>query len=250
MTNFDGITLLAPYLRVNNREINTAFYRDQLGFKLLKEENALVFFGGHEDKETHLITEESPSTTVREVEGPKKVNKLLIKVRDVDEIEALLARGTAFTKLYQGPNGYAFETLSPEGDCFLVHGEDDESRLVELSDTAIDFKGLDDFIGLSAFSLERLVLNVPDTAKEWEFYHLLDGLSFLPEFQAAQGQDLMVDPNKTWDLEILEYQVPKDYDLAALKVDLISKGQEVFLDRAERVLVLTAPNQIEIWFSK
>ena len=69
-------------------------------------------------------------------------------------------------------------------------------------------------------------------------------------FVQASGSDLTVEPHETWDLEILECQVPQDYDLKHLSDFLEQKGQEVYLDKKEKVLVLSDPNRIEIWFTK
>lgn len=57
-------------------------------------------------------------------------------------------------------------------------------------------------------------------------------------------------PHVTWDLEILEFQVSDSYDLLALKTYLEDKGCQVYLDKKARVLVLSDPSQIEIWFVK
>lgn len=91
MTLFSGITLVTPVLRINNRERNTEFYRKNLGFKVLKEENSQVFFGGHQEKLVRFSIEESPSMRVRAVEGPKKLASVIIKAEDPKEIESLLA---------------------------------------------------------------------------------------------------------------------------------------------------------------
>src|SRR5699024_11749241 len=52
-------------------------------------------------------------------------------------------------------------------------------------------------------------------------------------FVQASGPDLTVEPHETWDLEILECQVPQDYDLKHLSDFLEQKGQEVYLRSEE-----------------
>ncbi len=44
------ITAFQPVYRVLNREENLDFYREVLGFKVLVEEGAMVWLGGHEAK--------------------------------------------------------------------------------------------------------------------------------------------------------------------------------------------------------
>ena len=51
----------------------------------------------------------------RRVVGAKKLAKIIIKVANPQEIEALLARGNKIDTVYQRENGYAFEASSPEG---------------------------------------------------------------------------------------------------------------------------------------
>lgn len=64
------------------------------------------------------------------------------------------------------------------------------------------------------------------------------------------GSDLAVEPNLTWDIEILEYHVSEEFSLTQLKDYLESNGQIVYLDSKETVLVLSDPSKIEIWFIK
>ncbi|MGT2929345.1 CppA N-terminal domain-containing protein [Streptococcus dentasini] len=250
MTIFDGISLSAPVLRVNNRERNIEFYCKTLGFKVLKEENTEVFFGGHAKKIDRFRIEESPSMRVRAVEGPKKLHRLYIKATVAGEIEALLAKGASYQHLYKGDNGYAFEALSPEGDTILLHAEDDVSSLKDISNQKWSFQTIENFQGLSDYQVDKLILNVPDLQQSNDFYQYFAGLSFLPDLRLTQGSDLQAEPNSTWDLEFLEYHVPDDYDLSMLKSHLETLGLDVYLDRAQTVLVLSDPSRVEIWFSK
>ncbi len=250
MTLFSGITLVSPVLRVNNREHNIEFYRKNLGFKVLKEENSQVFLGGHQARVVRFSFEESPSMRVRSVEGPKKMQELLIKASNPQEIEALLASGVQFSRLFKGERGYAYEVISPENDRILLHAEDDTERLQEISGADLTFASLPDFQGLSDFQISNLVLNVADLEEAQTFYSKLAGLDFLPDLQEAQGPDLRAAENTTWDLEFIEYRVPDNYDFLALKAYFEAEGLSVYLDKGQRVLVVSDPSLIEIWFSK
>lgn len=248
MTLFDDITFSHPVLRINNRDRNIAFYQ-KLGFRLVNEENAIAEFSGKQQT-AHFVIEESPAPTTRAVEGIKKVNQIVVKIPNADEVTAILGNGIAVERLFKGKNGYAFETLSPEGDLFLLHSEDDSQHLTEID--SVNFPKNDELKEVSDFSFESMTLNVADAAAAHAFYHdVFEGQFPLDiHFVQAQGADLTVDPLETWDVESLECQVPDHYDLQALASFLENKGQTVYLDQKARVLVLSDPSNIEIWFIK
>lgn len=250
MSLFEHIRFAHPILRVNNRDRNIEFYETCLGFKLVSEENAIAIFSDYGHKTSSFIIEESPSMRTRAVEGIKKVNRISVKAENPDEIAALLANGATAQQVFKGKKGYAYETLSPEGDLFLLHAEDDINDLQVIARPNLPVQP--EIKGLSAYHFERIVLNVSDLAASKNFYQtVFDGQSPLKlEFVEAKGADLAVEPNVTWDLEIMECQVPKDYDLTALRDYFISKNLAIYLDKKENILVISDPSQIEIWFVK
>ncbi|MDU0399311.1 hypothetical protein LMG8526HA_00146 [Lactococcus lactis] len=84
------ITAFIPVYRVLNREENLDFYREVLGFKVLVEEGAMVWLGGHEAKKIAVsIVQRSPG--FRPVEGLKKHGQTVIKANS-SEIEQLIVR--------------------------------------------------------------------------------------------------------------------------------------------------------------
>lgn len=97
-----------------------------------------------------------------------------------------------------------------------------------------------------------MCLNVPDKVKSQNFYQDLFQNQFpiLLDFVESHGEDLTIKPHIVWDLEILEIRVAENYDLVALKNYLEEKGQDVYLDKKEKILVFSDPSQIEIWFRK
>ncbi len=248
MTLFDEVTFRHPVLRINNRDHNIEFYK-KLGFKLVNEENAIAEFSTKQ-KKARFVIEESPAPETRAVEGTKKVNKIVVKIPNAADIEAILGNGIAIERLFKGQNGYAFEAVSPEGDLFLLHSEDDFNQLTEIA--KIDFPQNDELKEVSDFSFESMTLNVADETAARAFYEdVFEGQFPLDiQFVQAQGADLAVNPLETWDLEILECQVPKEYDLKALADFLEAKGQDVYLDKKASVLVLSDPSNVEIWFIK
>lgn len=101
MRSTNKIVNMIPVLKINNRKNNLAFYCQTLGMKDLLEEGAFVSLGD-QTKVEKLQLEESPSMRTRKVVGTKKLAKIIIKVANPREIEALLARGNKIDTLYQG----------------------------------------------------------------------------------------------------------------------------------------------------
>lgn len=79
MTLFDNIVFKTPVLRVNNRDLNIAFYQKNLGLRLVSEENAISIFSSWGQGQERFVIEESPAARTRVVDGPKKVNTIVIK---------------------------------------------------------------------------------------------------------------------------------------------------------------------------
>ncbi|MGT2934510.1 CppA N-terminal domain-containing protein [Streptococcus castoreus] len=250
MALFENLVFKTPVLRVNNRDLNIAFYQKSLGLRLMSEENAIAIFSSWGQGQERFVIEESPSVRTRAVVGPKKVNTIVIKTTHPKDIEQLLAYGATYDNLFKGKNGYAFETTSPEGDCFLLHAEEDIKTL-EGAELPI-FEKDADFKGLSQFTFDIIVFNVPSEEQSRTFYHRLFGeqLPVAMDFIQENGPDLTIDPHIAWDLEILEFQVSENDDLLALKAHLEEDGHKVYLDKKHKVLVISDPSQIEIWFVK
>ena len=248
MAVFEEVTFKHPVLRVNNRDDNIDFYK-KLGFKLVNEENAIAEFSTKQ-KTASFIIEESPMPTTRAVKGTKKINKIVVKIPNADDMTAILGNGIVIERLFKGKKGYAFETLSPEGDCFLLHSEDDIHQLVEVDN--IDFPKNSELKEVSDFSFESVILNVVDEVAARAFYDdVFEGEFPLDiQFVQATGSDLATNPLETWDLEILECQVPKNYDLKALANVFETKGETVYLDKKASVLTISDLSNIEIWFIK
>lgn len=242
MTISNKIRLMTPYLRVNNRQQNIDFYTHTFGVKLFHEENALSFLGGHRQETSCLVLEESPSVRTRSVRGLHKLARLTFQA-DSGEIAELLARKVSVQQVYRGKQGYAFSALSPEGHLILLHGETDVTSLV-----ACDYPDLPaspDFIGLSQLTLFSLELHVTDPDQLTPFF---DQLPVQVSLVASQGEDLAVPAHETWDLESLECLVSEDLDLTAVASHFDQLGAETFLNKKHSLLIVTLPNQLELWF--
>ena len=235
------IKRMIPTLKVNNRNLNELFYIETLGMKPLLEESAFLSLGDQSGIEK-LVLEESPSMRSRKVEGIKKLARLLVKVEKPSEIEALLARMEAIPQLYKGNKGYAFEVLSPEGDCILIHAEDDIKDLKKVEEE-VTFAKDEKLRYLTAFEIS-VEINLPEkTASLLEKEEIENRLAF----NQAQGSDLLVENNVTWDLSMLKFQV-ENLDLAVLRQRFEEAGY--FIPKTEKFFLSKDTNNIELWFEE
>lgn len=233
------IKRMIPTLKVNNRNLNELFYIETLGMKPLLEESAFLSLGDQSGIEK-LVLEESPSMRSRKVEGIKKLARLIVKVENASEIEALLARMDKLPQLYKGNKGYAFEVLSPEGDCILIHAEDDIKDLKKVEEE-VAFSKDDKMRYLTAFEIS-VQINLPDeTSTLLEKEEIENRLAF----NQAQGSDLLVENNVTWDLSMLKFQV-ENLDLPVLRQRFEEVGY--FIPKSEKFFLTKDTNNIELWF--
>lgn len=235
------IVRMIPTLKVNNRNLNELFYVENLGMKPLLEESAFLSLGDQSGIEK-LVLEESPSMRSRKVEGVKKLARLIVKVENPSEIEALLARMDKIPPLYKGNKGYAFEALSPEGDCVLIHAEDDIKNLKKVEDE-ITFSKDESMKYLTAFEIS-VEVNLPDETRS-----LLEkeDIESRLAFNQAQGSDLLVENNVTWDLSMLRFQV-KEFNLAILRQRF--ETADCFVPKSEKFFLTKDSNNIELWFEQ
>ena len=239
--NVNQIVRMIPTLKVNNRRLNELFYIETLGMKPLLEESAFLSLGDQSGIEK-MVLEESPSMRSRKVEGTKKLARLIVKVENPSEIEALLARMDKIPQLYKGTKGYAFEVLSPEGDLVLIHAEDDIKDLKKVDET-VTFTKDEKVQYLTAFDIS-VEINLPEeTTSLLEKEEIENGLAF----KQAQGSDLLVDNNVTWDLSMLKFQV-QTLDLANLRQRFETVGY--FVPKSEKFFLTKDANNIELWFEE
>ena len=235
------IVRMIPTLKVNNRNLNELFYVENLGMKPLLEESAFLSLGDQSGIEK-LVLEESPSMRTRKVEGVKKLARLIVKVENPSEIEALLARMDKIPPLYKGNKGYAFEALSPEGDCVLIHAEDDIKNLKKVEDE-ITFSKDESMKYLTAFEIS-VEVNLPDETRSLLEKEDIEGRL---AFNQAQGSDLLVENNVTWDLSMLKFQV-KEFNLAILRQRF--ETADCFVPKSEKFFLTKDSNNIELWFEQ
>ena len=239
--NVNQIVRMIPTLKVNNRRLNELFYIETLGMKPLLEESAFLSLGDQSGIEK-MVLEESPSMRSRKVEGTKKLARLIVKVENPSEIEALLARMDKIPQLYKGTKGYAFEVLSPEGDLVLIHAEDDIKDLKKVDET-VTFSKDEKLQYLTVFDIS-VEINLPEeTTSLLEKEEIENGLAF----KQAQGSDLLIENNVTWDLSMLKFQV-QTLDLANLRQRFETVGY--FVPKSEKFFLTKDTNNIELWFEE
>lgn len=236
------IVRVIPVLKVNNRNVNQDFYEETLGMKVLVEEGALLSLGDASNVEK-IVLEESPSMRSRKVEGPKKLKRIVVKVGEAQEIDYLLARKPQTTALYQGANGRAFEVVSPQGDRILVHAEEELESLEPLEEAPLVVVP-DDFTGLTAFEVAFLEVNVPDLAQAKKLYETADLTGFV-HVKEAQGEDLQLENNVTWDLSTIKVELAA-FDVEALRESL--GAAVVFVHRKGSFMIAKDTSRIELWF--
>ncbi|MEW4354660.1 CppA N-terminal domain-containing protein [Streptococcus pneumoniae] len=241
MTDRNRIVRAVPTLAINNRKHNLLFYTQVMGMTNLLEDAGFTSLGDKTRLEK-LILEEVPSNRARKVEGPKKLKKICIKVANPREIDSLLATEQKGVTFYKGEHGFAFEALSPEGDCFLLHSEDTLDTLVAVASIE-DIEPLEDFQGLTEFEVESLQLNVSALSKA-DFYQNLAGSSDFLAFEEASGADLDIEARKTWDLAAIHWMVDS-IDVADLEQQFV--GKENFVPKSRKFFVTKDESQIEVW---
>ena len=239
--NVNQIVRMIPTLKINNRRLNELFYIQTLGMKPLLEESAFLSLGDQSGIEK-LVLEESPSMRSRKVEGIKKLARLIVKVANPSEVEALLARMEKLPQLYKGNKGYAFEILSPEGDLVLIHAEDDIKDLREFDET-VTFPKDEKVKYLTEFEISTEI-HLPNQIKS-----LLEDVEADKKliFKQGQGEDLLVENSLTWDLSMLKFQVEK-FDIPSLCQKFKSVGY--FVPKSEKFFLTTDTNNIELWFEE
>ena len=239
--NANQMIQIIPTLKVNNRKLNEKFYIETLGMKPLLEESAFLSLGDQTGVEK-LILEEAPSMRTRRVEGLKKLARLLVKVENPSEIEALLSQMKSLPRLFKGSRGYAFEIVSPEQDVILVHAENHIKDLVPL-ETVPEFYSNKSIKYLSQFEVSIEVRLPEGTESLLDPEVVAKAISFIK----GDGPDLTVENNVTWDLSMLKFLV-KDLDLTSLRQKF--EGTDYFIPKSEKFFLGKDTNNIELWFEE
>ena len=243
----------AIYYKVADREASLDFYQKALGLKLIREENALAILAGHIKAAPYLIIEESPDWMGnRDVRGTKKHALTGIRVKQEAVIQLYLRQPAGATFLFKGPSGYAYEVVSPQGDHYLVHSEDDVTLLESVDSYQGDVCFDENFQGLESWAYSGVRLHTPQPQVSRDFYQKLFGLlaPLTIDCDFAQDEDLLTEGQYIRDIDIISFSVPEVMDLAGLYLAVSQMSEDVYLDKKANFLMLKDPSGIEIWLSK
>ncbi|MDR0299015.1 MAG: CppA family protein [Streptococcaceae bacterium] len=226
---------ISPVYRVNDREENLKFFRNILGMKVLLEEGAMIELGGHQTKKTRILLEESPADSGF-AKNKTKIHRLTVLRANVHEIVALLEKNKASVKEFEDGEA-GFEAVSPEGDVFWLLPNHPYKKV----DTV-------DFIGLSDFEISEITLNVANELSAWESFAgllaIVDEESVIISFEEEAPEKL----ENVWDIEALEIQMSEDTDFEEIKESY--RQFNPYLDAEKRLLNVSLPEGIELWFEK
>ena len=220
-TIFENVSCMVPVVRVNNRDLNLAFYKDVLGLKVISEENALAILGGKSAKnldDAVLIIEESPSMRTRAVTGAKKLKKIVLASPEFKE---------------------GFEATSPEGDLFEVVPMQSETSDVILQDIQLHTENI---AACLAFYTEGFGLSSQGNSVSLPFGTI--------SYTEATGADLMTKPEEVWDIEVIEFKVAPEVDLKQISQQLDGLGLPYYVDKKGKILTLHDAQNIETGFAK
>ncbi|MDR2832126.1 MAG: CppA family protein [Streptococcaceae bacterium] len=261
-------------IRVLDRDKMIDFYRNVLKYRVLWEENAVVFFGVKDSKEIGLVLEESPAHRTRAVKGNPKLRVFQIQINDKNDFLATVKelkdqdikiefawknQGAMGVVLLDPENNRLGIAWSPEGIHVGIRGAEHvllEDLLKNEEVTPVD-------TWTSAY-IDFMRLNVPDVKAASEFYAEAFHVEFDEHHQAdiittdrpftlalsqAQGEDLVGNVDSLWDVEFLEILVPSKAEIESLKEHFEEEKRDFFVDKAHRILTFKDLSGIEWWFT-
>lgn len=242
MTNIiEQIKEMRPVFRVSDRDATVDFYTTVLGLKLLKENSFMLEFGTHKIEQTRIICAISPeSLDFHKAEGQKRHLVTLLKIPQA-ELRQLIARyKDKIEKIYCSEAGYAFNTVSPDGDSFTVM-TDESGPAIEIpkADLAISE---DYYAGVTDMTVVSTMIASPDAG---DFY---DRTLLVKYIHAVPIPGDSVSETDTWDLGAVQFKLKEGIELGELTLDLTNLNYS--LNDTTQVFTVTAPNNLEIQFIK
>lgn len=252
-------------IRVKDRDKMIAFYRDQIGFALKGEENALAILGTKCSEEERFFLEESPRA--QDLFGTtKKLNHFLLTVQTKEEIFAIIARlkQANYPEYHVQIDAHQIQLTSsdPEENKLIVRYVQPTQRLVEQTVDELDFDQIDATIGLAAnCQIAAIHLNVLDTAAQANFLEKGLGLVFdktsdtwsIPsvpvQWSATATTDATVAmaSHEVIGLEFIKLTISQA-DLVALANHLSEQNITFFIDKKQTILTVDDPVGVEWWF--
>ncbi|MGM0213436.1 VOC family protein [Enterococcus sp. AZ109] len=266
--NLGDLSLKTIAVRVKDRDLMIHFYRDIIGFHLLREENELAILGYKEPMTELLWLEESPRA--KEHKGEiKKMQRFSLAVPNEEELANVAYRA----QKNEYPVKDALKTdkekglllVDPEGNEIEVFYAPDEKSSTEQANHM-------DVDALAAEATEkkkihqsyfgRVHLNVSDVEKQEAFLSDILGLKVHEEngklrilnrgdfhvgLTQASGGTIDEPTDKVLGLDFLQFIISKE-DLVALVDHLNENNKEFFVDKKQSLITIYDSVGIEWWF--
>jgi catechol 2,3-dioxygenase-like lactoylglutathione lyase family enzyme len=231
---------MRPVFRMSDRKATIDFFTSVLGLKLLKEENSMLHFGGGQTEQTRIICAVSPESLDFHAATSQKRHLLTILNYEQEELKGLLLHNLSNVQrvTHSSSFGYAFTTVSPDGDSFVVQsGEDPE--IIELKKESISADELAASAGeVSDIEVVSTMICSPNGQM---FYQEKLGGAFIHAvpMQFEESED-------TWDIESAQFVLNPGVKL----FDLVFKLDELdyLIDSETKTLIVNAPDGFELQF--
>lgn len=270
MENFHlgKLNLKTIAIRVRDRDGLIHFYRDIIGFHLLREENELAILGYKEPASELLWLEESPRADEHQGEI-KKMRRISLVVPNEEELANVYYRA-------EKENYPVKSALQAEGEKGLLF-EDPEGNEIEIFYAPSKTRTTSEPVKLDVSDLlnkatkqekihgayfDKIHLNVSDLKKQQTFLSELLGLEVHDEsneelllnhgefnvgLSTATGGTIDLPTDKVLGLDFLQFKVSKD-KLLELNQQLSDRQLGYFIDKKQSLITIYDAAGIEWWF--
>ncbi|MDR2977341.1 MAG: hypothetical protein LBV19_08670 [Streptococcaceae bacterium] len=242
MTNLlEQIEEMRPVFRVSDRDATVNFYTTVLGLKLINENSFMLQFGSRDDEQICVICAISPeSLGFHKAEGQKRHIVTIIKASQADIRQLIVRHKDKMAQIFYGASGYAFSTVSPDGDAFTVMTAD-AGPSTEIPKDDLDLRE-DYFIGLKDVSVVSTMIASPDAGDFYNKNLLVQYIHPVPVPTEAASD------TETWDLGAVQFKLKEDVRLDELMLDLTDLNYS--FNENTQLFSVTAPNNLELQFTK
>lgn len=266
--NLDQSSLKTIAIRVKDREAMIHFYRDIIGFHLIREENELAILGYKEPETEFLWLEESPRAE-EHIGEIKKMQRFSLVVPNEEELANVWYRAQKFkypladALVAEDDKGLLF--ADPEGNEIEVFfGASKERSEVEPRSFDLDelLKKATKKEKLHGAYFDKLHLNVSDPAKQIDFINNTLGIAtheekngllelnrgnFVVGLSQATGGTIELPTDKVLGLDFLMFKVSQP-TLEKLAEHLSAIQYEHFIDKKRSIITVYDAIGIEWWF--
>lgn len=259
-------------IRILHRDKMIDFYRNVLKFRLLGEENAMVFFGVGSSKEVRFTLEESPAEHARAVRGLPKLSVFNIHIPNEQEflatVQTIYQRQLVILDIWQKEETFGIVLKDPENNQVSlttgvnVGARPDDAQTIDIREILAQKSAR--IVYWKEGYIDYVELNVPNLAESKKIYELAFHATFdekdkakiitgVRPFQLAlkkeQGEDLIGSVDCLWDIEYLEILVATHEKIELLAEYFRKVDKDFYVDKSHSVLTLHDASGIEWWFT-